>query len=226
VINTLAGGGSFLTVPVLVLFGLPGNLANGTNRVGVLLQAFVAAAHFRRSAFLVPRDVLPILWPIAAGTVLGALFVNQLSDAVFEKTFGITMVVLWLGTLRVPPAQAAYPPPSSWRHLAYFAVGIYGGAFQAGVGLLLVMMLQRSGLDLLRANVLKVAVNFCFTFLAVPVFILNNRVAWVPALALGAGYALGGEVGARLAIGKGEKLLRPAFGLAVVVLAGHMLGLY
>ncbi|NIW85752.1 MAG: TSUP family transporter, partial [Gammaproteobacteria bacterium] len=100
--------------------------------------------------------------------------------------------------------------PSPWRHLAYFAVGLYGGAFQAGVGLLLVLVLQRSGLDLLRANVLKVAVNFSFTALALPVFIWNDRVAWIPALALGAGYALGGEIGARLTIGKGERVLKPA----------------
>ncbi|NIW85751.1 MAG: TSUP family transporter, partial [Gammaproteobacteria bacterium] len=71
--------------------------ANGTNRVGVVMQTFVAAARFKREAFLIPRDVLPVLLPMAAGSIGGALLINQLSDDLFEKFFGVVMVLLWLG---------------------------------------------------------------------------------------------------------------------------------
>lgn len=226
IVNTLAGGGSFLTVPLLVLFGLPGNVANGTNRIGVLMQSGAAAIRFRRGAVLSFRDALPLLVPLAAGSVTGAIVVTQLSDRVFERAFGVVMLLLLVGLWRGVQEEAVQHPVHRLRHLALFAVGLYGGAFQAGVGLLLLLVIRYTAADLLRANGIKVAVNFCFTLLTLPVFLVSGNVAWLPASALGAGYALGGELGARLAIRGGDRLLKPVFYAAVVALAGRMLGLY
>ena len=230
VVNTLAGGGSFLTVPALVLLGLPGGIANGTNRVGVLLQTGFALRRFRSEAVVSLSDALPVLGPVALGSVIGALVITRVPDAFFERAFGVVMIALWVATWlgnSGKEADTQTPRPASpWRHAALFGLGLYGGAFQAGVGLLLLLVLRLTGLDLLRANALKIAVNFCFTLLALPIFIISNQVAWLPAAVLGGGFALGGEVGARLAIRGGEKLLRPVLGLAIFALAGHMLGLY
>jgi uncharacterized membrane protein YfcA len=136
------------------------------------------------------------------------------------------MIVLWVMTLRRPAKGKEDRNNTFWQQVTRFGVGLYGGAFQAGVGILLVLVLRNTGLDLLKANVLKVAVNFSFTLLTLPVFLLNDHVAWGPALALGFGFALGGELGARLAINHGNKVLRPALGLGVLLLAGRMFGLY
>jgi uncharacterized membrane protein YfcA len=229
IVNTLAGGGSLLTVPLLVMLGLPGGVANGTNRIGVLLQNGVAAWRFRSAGFWDVRAAALELFAVAAGALAGALVVVQLSDRAFERAFALAMLVLLVPTLRRPPALAAEPrpQPAAWlRAPVFFAIGLYGGALQAGVGVMLVFALAWAGYDLVRANALKVAINFCFTLLAAPIFVAEGKVAWLPALALGAGFAAGGELGARLAVRGGERLIRPVLALAVLALAGRMLGLY
>jgi len=228
VVNTLAGGGSLLSVPLLVLTGLPGGVANGTNRIGILLQNGVAAWRFRAQGVWDVRSAGLELAAVAVGAVAGAFAITLLSDRFFERAFAVVMVVLLVPTLRRPPEPGVRPErPSRWlRAIAFAAIGLYGGAFQAGVGILLVFALAWAGYDLIRANGLKVAINFCFTLFAVPVFILGGKVAWPQALALAGGFAAGGELGARLAVRGGERLIRPVLALAVLALAGRMLGLY
>ncbi len=229
VANTLAGGGSLLTVPILHLTGLPGGVANGTNRIGILLQNGVAAWRFRSEGIWDVRSAVLELGAVAAGALAGALIVVRLSDETFERAFAVAMLALLVPTLRraSPAGAAARPRPPAWlRAPAFFASGLYGGALQAGVGVLLVFALAWAGYDLVRANGLKVAINFCFTLLAAPVFVAEGKVAWLPALVLGAGFAAGGELGARLAVRGGERLIRPVLALAVLALAGRMLGLY
>jgi hypothetical protein len=234
VVNTLAGGGSLLTVPLIVLAGLPGTVANGTNRVGILLQNGIAAWSFRAQGVSGPRDAAPLLAPVALGAAAGALVASRLPDALFERIFGALMLVLLVPTLwprALSPALAAPRAPVSgarrWlRLLAFLAIGFYGGAVQAGVGILLVFALSFAGFDLVRANSVKAIVNLGFTAVALPVFVLSGQVAWGPALALGAGYAAGGALGARVAVRGGERLIRPVLAVAVAALAGRMIGLY
>jgi len=231
VINTLAGGGSLLTVPLLVLLGLPGALANGTNRIGILVQNAVAAWRFRAEGVRVFRETLPVLAPVSVGSVVGAVAISRLADQTFERAFGLLMLALLIPTLREAGGRRAMrrparPWPPAAALVANFAVGLYGGAFQAGVGLALLAVLAREGHDLVRANAIKVIVVGALTAVAVPVFVLSGAVAWGPALALAAGYAAGGALGARLAVRGGERVIRAALALAVVALAGRMLGLY
>lgn len=228
VVNTLAGGGSLLTVPLLVLTGLPGGVANGSNRIGVLLQYGVAAWRFRARGIWDVRSAGLEMAAVAAGALAGAFAVTLLSDRFFERAFAVAMVVLLVPTLRRQPEPGIRAErPAAWlRVVAFFAIGLYGGAFQAGVGILLVFALAWTGYDLVRANSLKAAINFCFTLFAVPVFILGGKVAWPQALVLAAGFGVGGELGARLALRGGERLIRPVLAIAVLALAGRMLGLY
>ncbi len=226
VVNTLAGGGSLLTVPALVLLGLPGNLANGTNRLGILVQSVTALWRFRAQGVSGFRDALPVLAPVVAGSLLGAFAISRVADATFERLFGALMLVLLLPTLRRRPQAPARPWPRGIALAVYTGVGLYGGAFQAGVGIVLVFALSRAGFDLVRANAIKLAVVAALTAVALPVFVLRGQVAWLPALLLAAGFAAGGELGARLAVRGGERLIRPVLVAAVLALAGRMLGLY
>lgn len=228
VMNTLAGGGSLLTVPLLVMVGLPGNLANGTNRVGVFAQSAAAAWRFRREGVWdLGRARLEIA-AVAAGALSGAAVVTQLSDRAFERAFAVVMLVMLVPTLRRPAQLASGAPARSalLRALLFFGIGLYGGAFQAGVGILLILALSWAGFDLVRANGVKVLINACFTLLAIPVFAAEGLIDWPHALALALGFAAGGELGARFAVRGGERLIRPVLGVAVVALAGRMLGLY
>jgi uncharacterized membrane protein YfcA len=233
VMNTVAGGGSLLTVPLLHLVGLPGQLANGSNRVGVLAQSASAALRFHREGVSGLRDAMPLVLPVGAGALLGAWLITFLGDREFERLFGLLMLVLVVPTIlgarrRGAPADRSVRAPwrGSVRSAVFLAIGVYGGAVQAGVGIPLVAALSASGYDLVRANSVKVVINLCLVSMALPVFLWRDLIAWPAALVLAAGYATGGSLGARLAVAGGERWLRPALFLAVFGLAGHMLGLY
>lgn len=227
VVNTLAGGGSLLTVPLLVLLGVPGTEANATNRVGVLFQSLTGAWRFRSEGVSGLRDAVPLLLPLGIGSGVGAVVVSRLDDAVFEKIFGVLMVPLLIPAFFSPrprTAERALPAPA--RAALFFGIGLYGGAIQAGVGLFLVAALARDGFDLVRANSVKMAVVAAFTLLAVAVFVWEGQVVWLPGLVLAAAASLGAVVGARLAVRGGERLIRPVLVVAVLALSGRMLGLY
>jgi uncharacterized membrane protein YfcA len=228
-VNTLAGGGSLLTVPLLVLCGLPGNLANGSNRVGVLVQTATAVWSFRAQGVSELRATLPLLAPLLLGSLIGAGVVSQLSDALFERAFGVVMLLLLAPTFlwrRGESSSSETPWSRGTASGVFFLIGIYGGAFQAGVGLLLLLALARSGIDLVRANAQKVAAVGMLTAISLPVFIANGQVAWLPAALLAVGFSGGGALGARLAVRGGEGLIRPVVAVAVIALAAKMLGLY
>lgn len=231
IVNTLAGGGSLLTVPLLVELGLPGTLANGTNRIGVLVQNLTAAWSFRAEGVSGLAGARPILVPALAGSMLGAYGVAQLTDNAFESVFGVVMIALLIPTLRKPAPRASSKEPAvAWSRrttvLVFFGIGLYGGAFQAGVGIALIFALNHAGLDLVQANSVKVIVIAALTAVAIPVFLFGGQIAWAPAALLAVGFALGGSIGARLAVAGGERVIRPVLFGAVIALAGRMIGLY
>ncbi len=230
VVNTLAGGGSLITVPLLVFLGLPATTANGTNRIGVLFQNGVSTWRFRREGFDGLSEAMPLLVPALIGAVLGATLASRLSAEIFQRMFGVAMILMLIPMLRGTRGGAAQTARAVRGRLTngivFFAIGFYGGAIQAGVGLFLIAALARSGLDLVRANAIKVVLVGALTAVAVPVFILHDQVAWPEAAALVIGFAAGGELGARAAVRGGERLIRPVLVAAVVAMAGRMLDLY
>ena len=228
IVNAMAGGGSLLTVALLNVFvGLPGLVANGTNRVGVLVQNASSVASYRKEGIRGFRRAVPVMVPVIAGSLLGSLLVSSVTDETFERIFGILMVPLLFLSLRSPKSigsQINWHPVTT--AVIFFGIGLYGGAFQAGVGLLIVVALSRSGLDLVNANAVKVVVILVLTTIAVPVFIVRGQVDWGFAVVLAIGFAAGGWIGARVAVRGGEKIIKPVLIGAVVALAGRMIGLY
>ncbi len=226
-VNTIAGGGSLLTVPLLVLVGVPGDVANGTNRVGILTSNVSAAEAFRRRGVSGLSRVVPVLVPVVIGALAGSLLISRVDAEVFERAFGVIMVPLLLLSLRPPKVPAAARPWSGPMAAAvFFGVGLYAGAFQAGIGLLMVLALSRSGLDVVVANSVKVLVIMVVTCTALPVFIAGGLVDWGPALVLAAGFGVGGALGARITVTGGERVVRPVMAVAVLAMAGRLLGLY
>ncbi|MFQ5417253.1 MAG: sulfite exporter TauE/SafE family protein [Myxococcota bacterium] len=228
IVNTVAGGGSLLTVPLLVLFGLPGGVANGTNRLGVLIQSVIASGSFRAHGILEFRSALRVIAPLAAGSLVGAVAVTRLADAAFERSFGVVMLLLLVPTYLRRSSQASAAAARPWSPLAsaamYGLIGVYAGAFQAGVGLLLLLALSHAGFDLVRANAVKVMVVAVSAAVSVPVFFFEDQISWWPALVLSAGLSVGAALGARLAVRGGERVIRPIVAIAVVGLALTMLG--
>ena len=228
IVKAMAGGGSLLTVALLNVFvGLPGLVANGTNRVGVLVQNASSVASYRKEGVRGFGRAVPVIVPVIAGSLLGSLLVSSVTDETFERIFGILMVPLLFLSLRSPKnvgSQINWHPLTT--AVVFFGIGLYGGAFQAGVGLLIVVALSRSGLDLVNANAVKVVVILVLTTIAVPVFVIRGQVDWGFAAVLAIGFAAGGWIGARVAVRGGERIIKPVLIGAVVALAGRMIGLY
>ena len=174
VINTLAGGGSLITVPLLVFMGLPATTANGTNRIGVLFQNAVSTWRFRREGMDGLREAVPVLIPVLMGSAIGAAVASRMPAELFKQVFGMAMILLLIPMFRkkADKSENEETPPRSRiaNALIFFGIGVYGGAIQAGVGLFLIAALARSGLDLVRANSIKVIIIGALTLVAVPVF--------------------------------------------------------
>ena len=162
-INTLAGSGSLITLPLLIFLGLPANVANGTNRVGVLFQNIIATESFRRQKVLDARGALLLSIPAIFGSILGAQIAVSLDEARMRQVIGLLMVAM-LVVIIVQPKKwlqgsldSMEGRPSWLQIIIFFGIGVYGGFIQAGVGFLLMPVLHRVlGLDLVRTNMHKV----------------------------------------------------------------------
>jgi len=226
-VNAMAGGGSMLTVPLLVLAGVPGNIANGSNRVGILTSNAATLVSYLREGVKVPGNLAPIMAPAVIGAFLGVNVISKLTDDAFERVFGLIMIPLILLTIIKPKVSTEQDPwPVPVTIAVFFGIGIYAGAIQAGVGLLLLAALSRSGFDLVTANVVKVIFTFFATCIALPVFIYNGDVRWAQAFLLAIGLSLGGWVGAKLAVRGGDKWIRIVMIVAAIALALRLLGFW
>ncbi len=227
VINSMAGGGSMLTVPLLSLAGVGGTVANGTNRVAVLIQNTSSAFAYARRGVGDWRATMAAVVPVTVGGLAGAVFASRLDGESFERVFGVLMVPLLVLSLWKPSVEAERDPWPPWlAALVFLAVGFYGGAIQAGVGLIFLLVLARAGFDLVAANAMKTILILAITLVALPVFVFSGQVRWVAAVVLSVGMAAGGYVGANLAVEGGERLIRPVLIVVVLALAARMVGLW
>ncbi len=227
IINTMAGGGSALTVPLLVLAGVPGNQANGSNRVGIFTSSAAAVASFRHSKATDISGVSKVLIPTVIGSIVGSYTISQIADDTFETIFGLLMIPIVILTVLKPKPKVDVAPWPMWVTVVVFTgIGLYGGAFQAGVGLVLLAALTRAGYDLVTANNVKVLVNLVVVVFALPVFIIQGDVVWAPALVLAVGFMFGGWFGAKLAVKGGEQLVRIFMVVASLFLASRLLGFW
>lgn len=216
VINTLAGGGSNLTLPALMIMGLPADVANATNRVGVFLQCLVGVKGFHKHGKFDRNDGGPILVPVLLGSVFGALAASffppvYLKPALLITMIGMALVILIKPATVIPnagePARKLAGNYKAWGLL--FFSGIYGGFVQAGVGFILIAALA-GGLryDLVRSNALKMYCTAVLTALALVIFIWRGQVEWIPGLVLAAGTMTGAQIGVKLALNVSQKVLK------------------
>lgn len=216
-VNTVAGAGSLLSLRALMLFGLPAQVANGTNRVPVVAQSIAATLGFAKHGKLPRAAVLWAAAPASLGALAGALGASFVPERPMRLLLIVVLFAVGLWGLRAPkvPEQAAElddaavlarcraPKVVAWL----FFAGAYGGFLQAGVGLILLHALSSvGGVDLVRANALKVVVVAVFSVVAAAVFVARGQVAWVAALAMAAGSVVGARLAVAYAIGWAQKL--------------------
>lgn len=224
-LNVVAGGGSFLTLPILIFMGLPPVVANGTNRVGILTQNVAAVWSFRRDGVHEKGWILAGGIPSTIGTALGTWIATQISDDTFKQILSALMIIMSLWTLWNPiRPRAAGTGPVTGRigpgvMVGLFLASIYGGFVQAGVGFLLLIVTTLAGYDLVRGNSLKVLCVLISTPLSLAIFASQGQVSWTHGISLAAGTLAGGFIGARLTVAKGHDWIRRVVTITVIAMA-------
>ncbi len=225
-LNVIAGGGSFLTLPVLIFLGLPPTVANGTNRVGVVFQNVGAVWSFRRHGMIEWGSLLWAALPATFGAILGTWAALWVGDELFQRILVFLMVVVTLWTLWDPlkdryaeATGSSSPPVLAVLGIGFFISGVYGGFVQAGVGFLILAATSIAGLDLVRGNVVKVLSVLCFGVVSLSMFAWQNKVDWWIGLTLGAGTVLGGLVGVKLTVLKGHAWIKRVVTVTIIMFA-------
>lgn len=228
-INTLAGSGSLITLPLLIFLGLPANVANGTNRIAILLQNVVAVGSFRQQKVLDLKRGLQLALPAIAGGILGAQIAVNLDEIIIRRTVGVLMMVMFLVVLIKPRRWLEGKTVDLKSHftltniIVFFLIGAYGGFIQAGVGIfLLAGLVLSAGYDLVKANAVKLLIVLCFTVFALIIFVLNDQVRWQTGLVLAVGNMSGAWIASKMAVKRGATFVR-WFLLAVLILSGTVL---
>ncbi len=234
-INVVAGGGSFITLPVLIFSGLPPTVANGTNRVGILIQNIFALWRFKRLKVFPWRFSLLVVGPAVAGALLGAHLATIISQEAFKRALALLMVLVTGVTLYIKPvgklsrrgASSDFPLMGTRRWILilslFFLIGIYGGFVQAGVGFFILSAVVISGLDLVRGNAVKIFVVLIFTVFALWVFLSKGMVNWAAGLSLAVGTTLGGQLGAIASVKRGNRFIQRFVTVLIIIFALKLL---
>ncbi len=206
-INTLAGSGSLITLSIFMNIGhLPADIANATNRIGVLLQSLTAATTFAQNGKIKKNSLLRFVLPMVVGAILGAALASQISAQNMEYAIGFVMFLMLIIIVLKPKKwlreQSQMPQKlAPLTIILLFAVGFYGGFVQAGVGvLMLAVFVLRCGLNLTESNALKLVLVFMLTLPALAIFMYQNQVHWVYGAVTAIGQVAGAQLAARFAL--------------------------
>ena len=232
-INTLAGSGSLITVPLLMFIGLPANVANATNRVMIFFATIVGVSSFRQQKVFKFKDNIWLSVPAIVGAVIGAKIAVDINELIMTRIIGGLMVFLLFTIIYKPQkwlkkvGENTESKFSVWQYIVMFFVGLYGGFIQIGVGVFLLSgLVLTAGFDLIKANAVKLFIIMIYTAFALGIFIYNGQVNFVAGLLLAAGSTVGTFIASRIAVGWGVKFVRIVLMVVVIVAAIKFLGIY
>jgi uncharacterized membrane protein YfcA len=225
-INTVAGGGSLLSLPVLIFLGLPPAVANGTNRVAIVVQTAMATAGFKSKG--VSTFPFNIYLGISAllGAIIGARIAVDVDGEAFNRILAIVMltvvlIIIFKPKIKTDDLEERLTGKYLWFGvLVFFFFGIYGGFINAGLGFLMILFLNFvNRMTLVRANATKVVVVFTYMLSALVVFVLNDKVIWFVGLVLAIGNGTGAWVASRFSVKKGDGFIKTFLMIMVVIMA-------
>jgi len=233
--NTLGGGGSLLTLPMLIFLGSPAAVANGTNRIALMVQNVVGVSNFRRKGFFYPKLGIILAIPAVFGSLLGARFAISVPEELFQKMLAIIMIVVMILILTRPEKKFLKEIEGENLSTArlvvsifvFFGVGLYGGFINAGVGFVIIVALTLiTGMSLVKINSLKLFIVLIYIFSSFIVFLVHGKVDWILGLTLAIGNAFGAYLGSNFAVSKGDKWIRVFIVIAILSMSAKLLGLF
>jgi uncharacterized membrane protein YfcA len=216
IINTMAGGGSNLTIPALMVLGLPADIANATNRVSVFFQSLTAAKGFKSRGKLEIPDLKTVVGTTLIGGLVGAALASYMPEYLLKPTL-LGAMILMAGIIVFKPSVISVPEGTEAHKVLehkssipmLLLAGFYGGFVQAGVGFILIVAIAGSlRYDLVRANALKIVCTLAFTGLALVIFIARDQIAWIPGLILASGSVVGAHIAVKITINISQKILK------------------
>ncbi|MBW1298049.1 sulfite exporter TauE/SafE family protein [Aquimarina litoralis] len=226
IINTIAGGGSLLTLPMLIFMGLPPSVANGTNRIGIFIQSITSVAGFKS------KGIKPTLFGVylglsaLIGSIIGAKIAIDIKGDTFNRILAIIMLIVVLFMVFKPKVtldNMIERTKGKYRFLSivtFFIIGIYGGFIQAGVGIFILLALTSiNKMNLVSSNAVKALIVFIYTIGALFVFIYNNQIDYLYGFVLAFGNASGGWIGSRWSVKKGDGLVKIFLIIMVIAMA-------
>ncbi len=230
-INTLAGGGTIISLSLFMFMGLPADVANGTNRIAVILQNLTSTASFKNQKLLDSRKAIVLAIPAVIGSIIGAQLSVSIDEATFEKAIGLVMLMM-IYFMMVKPDKwikgqlSLQEKKVSWQQLViFFFIGIYGGFVQVGVGyFLLAGIVLGAGYDLVRANAIKGFIVLFYTIFALIVFILNDKVNWQFGLIHSIGNVTGAFIASRYALTWGAGFIRWFIIVIILITSADLFG--
>jgi len=231
-INTLAGGGSIISLSVLMFMGLPANIANGTNRIAIMIQNIAAVGSFRQQKVLDHKKGFRLALPALLGSILGAWIAVDLEKEAIEKAIGVMMLVMVFSVFYKPQAwlqgkvDLQEKPVSILQMVIFFVIGIYGGFLHLGVGYaLLAGIVLGAGYDLVKANAIKVLIILLWSPVVLVVFFLNEQVYIWYGLVLSIGNVAGALLATRMAVKKGARFVRWVIVIVILLTTAQIFGL-
>jgi hypothetical protein len=233
--NTLGGGGSLLTLPMLIFLGLPAAVANGTNRIALMVQNVVGVSNFRRKGFFYPKLGITLAIPAVFGSFFGARLAISIPEELFQKILAVIMIVVMILILTRP--EKRFLKEIEGENLStvrlvvsifvFFGVGLYGGFINAGVGFVIIVALTLiTGMSLVKINSLKLFIVLIYIFSSFIVFLVHGKVDWILGLTLAIGNAFGAYLGSNFAVSKGDKWIRVFIVIAILSMSAKLLGLF
>jgi len=213
-LNVSAGGGSLLTLPILIFLGLSPAVANGTNRIAILAQNITAVARFNQLKAIPKEAILITALPALPGAIIGAQLAVDIDELLFQRILAIIMAIIaGISFLKPPHLQGEKTIWLNGKNRmilvpTFFCIGIYGGFIQGGVGFIIITALTMAGYDLVRTNALKVLVVLIFTPLALAIFIANGQVDYAKGFILSCGNATGAWIASTIVVAKGHRFTR------------------
>lgn len=224
-LNTVGGGGSLFSVPILTFLGLPITTANATSRVALLFQNVFAVGGFKSKGIELP-------WPYSlylglsslVGGLLGSFLASQIADEIFNKIF-VGVMILSVVLIIYDPFKSngveKLTPKHQWiGSILFFFIGIYGGFVQAGIGFLVIAVLSLvNNLNLVKSNYVKVFSAIIYTGVSVIVFAWQGKIIWQTGLILAIGHALGGWYASRWSVKAGEVWIKRIMIISILGMA-------
>ncbi len=196
-VNTFAGAASSLTLALYMALGMDANMANGTNRIPVIMQVSAMSLGFKKAGYLDIKTAWRLGIPAVVGAIIGSIFAVKVNPALFEILLGTILIVLLFLLVMNPQKMlrsgtATHRTPSTLTYLWFLGVGLYGGFFHVGVGyFVLSASILSLGYNLMEANALKGFIVLMYIPISLVIFALEGEVAYLYGLVHGMGNLVG-----------------------------------